>query len=197
MNKLPEKLKLYKGQRVGNAVMVIIAVLILLFVPLFTFKNLRLEFSLEWIIAFVVLIVGIVRAIILNFKIQDLEIELGGDKADLKNSDLSLEYSPVTKNNWICEYCNKKFVSENLLKTHTLTCSSKKKYDEDEHILFIIYGSYAGLFILLFILVIIFLNRRMVSLFKIFIPISLIIIAGYILYMEFYLKEKVIKWLKS
>lgn len=176
--------------------MVIIAVLILLFVPLFTFKNLRLEFSLEWIIAFVVLIVGIVRAIILNFKIQDLEIELGGDKADLKSSDLSLEYSPVTKNNWICEYCNKKFVSENLLKTHTLTCSSKKKYDENKHISFNIYGSYA-LFILLFILVIIFLNRRMVSLFKIFIPISLIIIAGYILYMEFYLKEKVIKWLKS
>jgi len=195
LNKSEQKLKLLKNQRLGNAIMVIIAILILLFVPLFTFKNLRIEFSLEWIIAFVVLIVGIVRSIILNSKIEDIELDLG--LISDKNEEVPEVNTKIRESNFVCKYCEFKFVSEKLLTKHYISCSKKKKIEEESIISFWIWGAYGCLATLFFILVFIFLYMGMVSVFKIFIPISIIFLIGFVLYMEFYLKEKIINWVKK
>lgn len=194
-NKLEQKLKLLKDQRLGNAIMIIIAILILLFVPLFTFKNLRIELSLEWIIALVVLIVGIVRSIILNSKIEDLELDV--ERTPDKNNEAPEINTRMREVNFICKYCNSKFVSEQLLTKHYIGCSKKKRIEEEDTISFWMWGIYGFLAVLFFISVLIFIYRGMVSIFKIFIPISIIFIIGFVLYMEFYLKEKITNWVKK
>jgi hypothetical protein len=194
-DKLKQKLKLFKDQRLGNGIMVIIAVLILIFVPLATFENLRFELSLEWIIAFVVLIVGIVRAVILNSKIEELEFDLGHNL----NKEIEFIESniPDKKLEFICKYCNVNFSSEQLLTKHYLNCFKKKKIEENETLYSYIWLIYGCLVVLFFIMGIIFLNKGMVSIFKIFIPVSVIFFIGFVLYMQFYLEEKIIAWLKK
>lgn len=195
VDKLQEKLKLFKEQRLWNGIMLIIAILILLFVPLVTFKNLRFEFSLEWIIAFIVLIVGIVRAIILNSKIEELEIDCG-DKSN-KHEDIKETETKEKDLEFICNYCNMKFISQKLLTKHYLTCSKKQKVEEDETISFWIWGVYGCLVVLFFILTLIFIFKGMVSIFRTFILISIIVGIGFVLYMEFYLKKKIIDWVRK
>ena len=73
---LEKKLENIKKQLTTNAILVIIAALVLIFVPMMTFENFMFKFSLEVIIAFVVLIVCVVRSFTLRSKKEELEAEL-------------------------------------------------------------------------------------------------------------------------
>ncbi len=197
-DKLDQKLELFKNQRLGNGIMIIIALLVLIFVPLVTFENLRFEFSIEWIIAFILLIVGIVRAITLNSKISELELDTKEYASSLNNYEenkpnINLNNNEsYKKENFYCKYCNTKFLSEKNYKEHLSNCSAKKTAD----IYFITYCIYVFLIIVFCILLGIFQNKGMGYIFKWFIPISIIIFIGYVLYFEFYLRERITKWVK-
>lgn len=176
--------------------MMIIAIAILLFLPLLTFNGLRLEFSLEWIVAFIVLIVGIVRAIILNSKIEELKFDLNYNTNNYKAREHSIEQQ---KPEFICEFCNSKFISEQSFNKHYLNCSKKKEHENNTDIFVLILISYLCLFLVLLfiILTLIFLIRDITLVYKIFIPISIILIVGFVLYMKLYLKDKISNYIKK
>lgn len=111
---LENKLSLVNTQLFWNGVVTIIAILVILFFPLTSFdaKNLKINFNLEWIIAFIVMVVGVVRAITLRSKKTDIE------------SDISF-HNHQEKEEWKCDFCGKMFKTKNEAENHEKKCKDK------------------------------------------------------------------------
>ena len=73
---LKKKLETVNKQLTNNVIVAIIAILVMVFVPWVKFENFMFKFSLENIIAFIVLIVCIARGFSLRSKKEELEAEL-------------------------------------------------------------------------------------------------------------------------
>mgnify|MGYP001481145255 CR=1 FL=1 len=75
---LENKLKSIKDQILWNGIMTIVAILFILFFPPTSFdaNNFRINVHLEWIIFFILMVVGIINASILGLKKKDIEEDL-------------------------------------------------------------------------------------------------------------------------
>src|SRR3989338_460345 len=135
---LEKKLENIKKQLTTNAILVIIAALVLIFVPMMTFENFMFKFSLEVIIAFVVLIVCVVRSFTLRSKKEELEAELSiYSKKEIKQEVKKVEKEPEQE--YTCAWCDKKFKTEETLHKHNETCE-KKKHGEEKDIKIVLWG---------------------------------------------------------
>ncbi|MCK9319904.1 hypothetical protein [Methanoculleus sp.] len=98
--------------------------------------------------------------------------------------------------------CNKKFTFEKSYKEHPSQYSIKKDSEKKSNIYsvnddtdFLFWISLLLLIGIFVKLCVVFSDKGMVSIFNWFIPISIIIIVGYVLYFKFYLREIMTKWL--
>jgi cytochrome bd-type quinol oxidase subunit 2 len=111
---LKNKLQSVNNQLLWNGIITIIAIAFILFFPLTSFdaNNFRININLEWIIAFIVMIVGIVRAFTLRSKKKDIEDDLSfhNKKNELK---------------WKCDFCGKKFKTKEEAEKHEKNCKDK------------------------------------------------------------------------
>ncbi len=85
------------------------------------------KISLENIIAFVVLIICIVRNFSLRSKKEDIETELSIYSKEKRN-----EVKKEPESEYYCEYCDKKFKSEEALNKHYVHCEVKKERAEKD-----------------------------------------------------------------
>lgn len=128
---LEKKLETVKKQLTHNTILGVIAILILVFVPWVQFENFMFRISLENIIAFIVLVVCIVRGFSLRSKKEELEAELSVySKKEVKEE--KKEIKKEVEQDYYCEYCDKKFKSEEALNKHYGSCEAKKIKNEKD-----------------------------------------------------------------
>lgn len=137
---LEKRLEAVNKQITSNVIIGIIAILVLVFVPWIQFENFMFRISLETIIAFVVLVVSLVRGFTLRSKKEEIEAELSvyfdeEHKEEKKKEEKVIEKKEIQK--YICEYCDKEFKSEELLNKHHNHCEEKKYREEKEKKIFL------------------------------------------------------------
>jgi len=124
---LENKLQSVNNQILWNRIITIIAIIYILFFPLTSFDadNFRINFHLEWIIAFIVMIVGIVRVFTLGSKKKDIEDDLSfyKNKKDIED-DLSF-HKNKDELKWQCDFCGKKFKTKKEAEKHENNCKDK------------------------------------------------------------------------
>jgi len=129
---LQKRLEAVNKQISSNIIIAIICILVLVFVPVMKFENFRFEFSLEVIIAFFVLIFSIFRGFTIRSKKEDIEAELSVYSKDEVKKEEKKEARKEPEPEFICEYCDKKFKSEDALNKHYDGCEAKKIKSEKD-----------------------------------------------------------------
>ena len=134
---LEKKLEAVKKQINRNIIMAVAAIIFLVFIPIAKFENFMFEISGEAIIAFVLLIVSIVRGVSLRTKKEDIEAELSvyRENDDSKEEQRKQEKKIIEKEaelEYNCNYCNKKFKAQETLNKHYEICQEKKTQEEKE-----------------------------------------------------------------
>ena len=114
---LENKLKSVKKEILWNTVITILAIIFILVIPPTSFDvtKFRIEVHLEWIVAFIIMIVGIVRVFTLSWKRKELE-------EDLSFYDKKDKY----KLKWRCDFCGKKFRTKKEAERHEKHCKKQK-----------------------------------------------------------------------
>ncbi|MBU0470536.1 MAG: hypothetical protein KKA62_04365 [Nanoarchaeota archaeon] len=129
---LEKRLETVNKQITSNVIIGIIAILVLIFVPWIQFENFMFRISLETIIAFVVLIVSLVRGFTLRGKKEEIESELSVYSNEEHKEEKIVEKKEIQK--YTCEYCEikKDFKSLEALETHYLGCKEKRYRSEKD-----------------------------------------------------------------
>ena len=144
---LEKKLKFHNKQIRNNGIMTIIAILVLVYYPATSFEGFQLNFHLEWIIAFIVMVVGVGRAITLIPKRDEIKSELEhinhkslkkGKKEKINEFEYLCDSCSLRFSNkreclkheklcgWTCDYCEKLFKKKTTAKKHEKNCKKRK-----------------------------------------------------------------------